>query len=78
MMPLSSSSLPLPTAGGAQHIHVSFVALLIALSQGWISGVCGVCVGGSCVFCVPVLNTSALRQKLHLAENQDLPKTSGP
>lgn len=25
-----------------------------------------------------VLNTSALRQKLHLAENQDLPKTSGP
>lgn len=25
-----------------------------------------------------ILNVSAFRQKLHLAENQDLPKTSGP
>lgn len=32
-----------------------------------------------CVFLhVWPLNVSAFRQKLHLAENQDLPKTSGP
>lgn len=29
-------------------------------------------------FSMSILNMSAFRQKLHLAENQDLPKTSGP
>lgn len=33
-MPLSSSCLPLPTAGGAQHIHVSFATLVIPHPRG--------------------------------------------